>query len=233
MKYGYFDRTNREYVITRPDTPTPWINYLGCDDYCALISNTAGGYSFHKDPKEKRISRYRYNNVPADRPGRYMYLRDDASGDHWSATWQPVLKDTKKYRYECRHGMGYTIIKSEYAGIAAETRYYIPRESRHEVWSCTITNSDSKRRSISLFTLAELTNLDHSYQDMNNLQYSQYISRTYFKDSFILQSINENQSERGGGGASTSGGSDVGNTTTLADPSVVDLLLKEVKKREK
>lgn len=79
-KYGYFDNKRKEFVITRPDTPTPWINYLGCEEYCALMSNTAGGYSFHKDPRDRRISRFRYNNVPADRPGRYMYLRDLDSG---------------------------------------------------------------------------------------------------------------------------------------------------------
>ena len=113
MKYGYFDDKAREFVITRPDTPTPWINYLGCDEYCALMSNTAGGYSFHRDPKDKRITRFRYNNIPVDRPGRYIYLRDGTSGDYWSATWQPVMT-SKGYKYECRHGMGYTIIKSKY-----------------------------------------------------------------------------------------------------------------------
>src|SRR3989338_1404897 len=91
MKYGYFDDKNREFVITRPDTPTPWINYLGCDEYCGLMSNTAGGYSFHRDPKDRRITRFRYNNIPVDRPGRYIYLRDQETGEYWSATWQPVL----------------------------------------------------------------------------------------------------------------------------------------------
>src|SRR3989338_6140803 len=101
-KYGYFDEKNREFVITRPDTSTPWINYLGCEEYCALISNTAGGYSFHRDPKDKRISRFRYNNVPTDRPGRYIYLRDEKNGEYWSATWQPVLKtkDERRVRSE-------------------------------------------------------------------------------------------------------------------------------------
>src|SRR4030066_906450 len=120
MKYGYFDDKNREFVITRPDTPTPWINYLGCDEYCALMSNTAGGYSFHRDPKDKRITRFRYNNIPPDRPGRYIYIRDLESGKYWSATWQPVMKAIShqssaiSYKYECRHGLGYTVIKSRY-----------------------------------------------------------------------------------------------------------------------
>src|SRR3990167_6560449 len=97
MKYGYYNKNKREYVITRPDTPTPWINYLGSDEYCALVSNTGGGYSFHKDPKERRILRFRYNNIPADRPGRYVYIRDDKKREYWAAAWQPVLSDLKKY----------------------------------------------------------------------------------------------------------------------------------------
>ena len=88
--YGYFDRDRREYVIVRPDTPTPWINYLGSDSYCALLSNTGGGYSFHQDPRDRRLLRFRYNSVPMDRPGRYVYVRDEVSGQYWSLTWQPV-----------------------------------------------------------------------------------------------------------------------------------------------
>ncbi|MFA5334685.1 MAG: hypothetical protein WC316_03450, partial [Candidatus Omnitrophota bacterium] len=114
-KYGYFDNENKEFVITRPDTPLPWINYLGCEQYCGLMSNTAGGYSFWIDPLENRILRYRYNNIPSDRGGRYIYLRDNKSRDFWSASWQPVLKSPDKYKYECRHGLGYTVISSEYS----------------------------------------------------------------------------------------------------------------------
>ena len=98
MKYGYFDQANREYVITRPDTPQPWMNFLGVDEtYCAMISNTAGGFSYHIDPKDKRILRYRFNSLPMDRPGRYVYLRDEAGGDYWSATWQPVMKGLERF----------------------------------------------------------------------------------------------------------------------------------------
>src|SRR3989338_8430895 len=117
MKYGYFDRANREYIIERPDTPLPWINYLGAEQYCALFSNTAGGYSFHIDPKEQRILRYRYDNIPMDRGGRYVYIKDNVSGDFWSNSWQPVMKDLKKYKYQCRHGLGYSVISTEYADI--------------------------------------------------------------------------------------------------------------------
>ncbi|MBU0573938.1 MAG: glycosyl transferase, partial [Candidatus Margulisbacteria bacterium] len=92
MKYGYFDNEKKEYVLTRPDTPTPWINYIGGGEYGGIVSNTAGGYSFDRDPKNKRITRYRYNSVPIDQPGRYVFIRDDESGKYWSATWQPLCK---------------------------------------------------------------------------------------------------------------------------------------------
>ena len=101
--YGYYDESNREYVITRPDTPTPWINYLGEGRYGGIISNTAGGYSFDRDPRNRRVTRYRYNAIPMDQPGRYIYLRDQDSGEFWSPTWQPTVAK-KLDAYECRHG---------------------------------------------------------------------------------------------------------------------------------
>ncbi|MCX8183922.1 MAG: hypothetical protein N3F08_05855, partial [Crenarchaeota archaeon] len=102
--YGYFDKETGEYVITRPDTPTPWINYLGQGGYGGIISNTAGGFSFDRDPRNRRVTRYRYNAVPTDQPGHYIYLRDEETGEFWSPTWQPVKKDLEWY--ECRHGAG-------------------------------------------------------------------------------------------------------------------------------
>ena len=119
MKYGYFDDQNREYVITRPDTPEPWANYLGSPEYGALISNNAGGYSFVKSGANGRILRYVFDG--SDRPGRYIYLRDNESRDYWSASWQPVGKSLDEYKSECRHGLGYTIISSEYSGIHSRT----------------------------------------------------------------------------------------------------------------
>ena len=104
MQYGFFDDSNREYVITRPDTPLPWINYLGSEAYFGLISNTAGGYSFYRDARLRRLTRYRYNNVPTDTGGRYLYLRDDQSSQFWSPTWQPTKNDLQEY--VCRHGLG-------------------------------------------------------------------------------------------------------------------------------
>jgi len=182
MKYGYFDQKTREYVITRPDTPTPWINYLGSEEWCGLISNTAGGYSFHKDPKDKRITRYRYNNVPSDRPGRYIYIRDNASEDYWSATWQPVCKaqnakrKAQNYKYECRHGMSYTTIKSEYSGISTETTYFVPLHENLEVWNFKIKNSSNKKRDVSLFTYIEFC-LWQAIMDMTDFQYTLNISK--------------------------------------------------------
>src|SRR5512135_901245 len=119
MRYGYFDDEQREYVITRPDTPLPWINYLGCEDFFGIISNTAGGYSFYRDARLRRLTRYRYNNAPLDAGGRYLYLRDDDSAAGtgsplvWSPTWEPTRHPLDSY--ECRHGMGYTVIGSSLA----------------------------------------------------------------------------------------------------------------------
>ena len=114
MRFGRFDDERREYVITRPDTPLPWINYLGSEEFLGLISNTAGGYAFHQDARLRRLTRYRYNNAPLDVGGRYIYVRDDASGEYWSPSWQPVGRDVDDY--ECRHGLGYTTIGSRADG---------------------------------------------------------------------------------------------------------------------
>ncbi|MCX5679464.1 MAG: glycosyl transferase [Candidatus Omnitrophica bacterium] len=184
MKYGYFDDKNREFVITRPDTPTPWINYLGCDEYCALMSNTAGGYSFHKDPKDRRITRFRYNNIPVDRPGRYIYLRDEVSGDYWSATGQPVRKD-KGYKYECRHGMGYTTIKSKYAGISTETDYFVPLGENMEFWALKVINNSGKTRKIKIFTYLEFC-LWHAEMDMTDFQYTLNIASAVNEGNVIF-----------------------------------------------
>ena len=105
MRYGHFDDENREYVITRPDTPLPWINYLGCEAYFGLISNTAGGYSFYRDARLRRLTRYRYNNAPFDLGGRYLYLRDNESGEFWSPSWQPTRTDARRLRVPARHGL--------------------------------------------------------------------------------------------------------------------------------
>ena len=138
MKFGHFDDQNREYVITQPDTPLPWINYLGCQEYFGIISNTAGGYSFYRDARLRRLTRYRYNNAPWDCGGRYIYLRDEASGRFWSPSWQPTRHAAEEY--SCRHGMGYTTIGSNFAGIEAHTRYFVPLDENLEIWQLTVTN---------------------------------------------------------------------------------------------
>jgi cellobiose phosphorylase len=120
MKYGYFDLENKEYVITRPDTPAPWANYLGDPEYGAIISNNAAGYSFVKSGANGRITRYRFNSDMA-LPGRYIYIRDNDAKDYWSASWQPVGKPLDTYKSECRHGTAYTVMTAEYLDIKSET----------------------------------------------------------------------------------------------------------------
>jgi cellobiose phosphorylase len=117
VRYGHFDDEQREYVITRPDTPLPWLNYLGSEDYFALVTNTAGGYSFYRDARLRRLIRYRYNNAPLDVGGRFLYLRDDDTGDAWNPGWQPMQRELDGYT--CRHGLGYTVIGSGRGGIRA------------------------------------------------------------------------------------------------------------------
>ncbi|MDR0248398.1 MAG: N,N'-diacetylchitobiose phosphorylase [Oscillospiraceae bacterium] len=192
MQYGYFDEQNREYVITDPATPQAWANYLGSPEYGAIISNNAGGYSFVKSGASGRITRYRFNSVTTDQPGRYIYLRDMESGDYWSASWMPVGKPAERYKCVCRHGTAYTVISSEYSGIAAETLYYVPLRRSHEVWRAEITNKGDKPRSLAVTGYVEFTNEPYYEQDQVNLQYTLFISRTYFMGDRIMQRYNDN-----------------------------------------
>lgn len=191
MNYGYFDQKNKEYVITRPDTPGAWANYLGSPEYGAIISNNAGGYSFVKSGANGRIIRYRFNSVAVDQPGRYIYLRDLEDGEYWSASWAPVCKPLDSYKSECRHGTAYTVISSEYKKIAAETTYYVPLNATYEVWRSKITNNDSKPRKIAVTGYCEFVNENNYEQDQVNLQYTLFITHTYFKGNFVLQKQNE------------------------------------------
>jgi cellobiose phosphorylase len=138
MQYGHFDEKAREYVIEKPDTPAPWANYLGSPAYGAIISNNAGGYSFVKSGAAGLRIRYRFNEQ--DGPGRDIYLRDDESGDYWSASWQPVGKPLDQYKSVCRHGTGYTILEAEYKDIRSEACYYVPHEADYEVWRVMVSN---------------------------------------------------------------------------------------------
>ena len=214
MKYGDFDQKNKEYVITRPDTPVPWINYIGNDEYCGIVSNTGGGFSFHKDPKLRRLTRYRYNSVPKDRPGRYLYIRDNNNNDYWSATYAPVMKDFSKIKYECRHGLGYTKLNTEYSKIQTESLYFVPLGKTFEIWKFKIKNNDSKKRNLGLFSYAEFSLLNAlkdvtvnniinngriEYEKKNNTIYHStyfdtgvYIGREPFTQKFVYFTGNFN-----------------------------------------
>ncbi|MBQ9935266.1 MAG: N,N'-diacetylchitobiose phosphorylase [Lachnospiraceae bacterium] len=190
MRFGYFDDANREYVITRPDTPAPWANYLGSPEYGAIISNNAGGYSFAKSGANGRLLRYIFNNF--DQPGRYIYLRDNDSKDYWSTAWQPVGKDLELYKNECRHGTAYTRMIADYSGIHSEVLYYVPLDETYEVWSLKVTNNSDKPRNLTVTGYCEFTNNSNYEQDQVNLQYSQFITRTAFNDNRIVQSVHGN-----------------------------------------
>ncbi len=189
MQYGYFDEHAREYVITNPDTPAPWANYLGSPDYGAIITVNAGGYSFVKSGAAGRILRYMFNQF--DEPGRYIYLRDDETGEFWSASWKPVKKDLAEYHTECRHGTSYTEFISEYRGIRTRALYYVPLGATHEVWALSVENLTDRPRTVSVFGYAEFTCESFYTQDLVNMQYTQFITRTDFKKDFILERINE------------------------------------------
>ncbi len=190
MQYGYFDDKEREYVITCPDTPAPWVNYLGSPEYGAIISNNAGGYSFAKSGANGRILRYVFNQF--DEPGRYIYIRDNLSKDYWSASWQPVGKNLTRYKSECRHGMAYTKMRALYAGISSEVLYYVPLDAAHEVWAVAVRNDSDIVRELTVTGYAEFTNNPNYEQDQVNLQYSQFITRTEFENDHILQLIHGN-----------------------------------------
>ena len=148
MKFGVFDDSNKEYVINSPKTPYPWINYLGNQGFFSLISNTAGGYCFYKDARLRRITRYRYNNVPIDMGGRYFYINDN--GTIWNPGWAPVK--TPLDEYQCRHGMGYTIITGKKNGLKAEVTFFVPQNYDGEVQQVVLTNESSEAKSFSIFS---------------------------------------------------------------------------------
>ena len=190
MKFGYFDHEQKEYVITKPNTPAPWVNYLGSPEYGAIISNHAGGYSFAKSGANGRILRYVFNQF--DQPGRYLYLRDNEGKDFWSASWQPVGKDLKDYKSECRHGTSYTKMIADYSDIHSEVNYYVPLNQSYEVWNLKITNCSDRERDMNITGYAEFTNNSNYEQDQVNLQYSQFITKTVFAKNRVRQMIHAN-----------------------------------------
>ena len=194
MQYGYFDDRAKEYVITRPDTPASWSNYLGSTEYGAVITNNAGGYGFFQSGARGRFMRLRFNSVPLDQPGRYFYLRDRASGDYWSASWQPVGKPLDAYKSTCRHGTAYTIINSRYAGIATESSYFVPLGQSFEYWRIKVSNESDRARQLSLFSYCEFSNHWTTFQDRVNLQYSLFIVRGGLSDGLLRIAIQDHLS---------------------------------------
>jgi N,N'-diacetylchitobiose phosphorylase len=184
MKYGYFDDKNREYVIERPDIPVSWTNYLGLNDLVAVISHNAGGYSWYKSTEHGRITRFRPNGVPLDRPGYYIYLRDDQTGEYWSVTWDPVQKDLKKAVYLIRHGLSYSRFECEYNKIHAEKILFIPIDDNVLLWDVKIKNTSKRSRVISVFNYLEWSN-QHVNIDNQDFQMSLYASGSNFKDDII------------------------------------------------
>ncbi|MBC7004374.1 N,N'-diacetylchitobiose phosphorylase [Photobacterium sp. BZF1] len=183
MKYGFFDNDNREYVITRPDVPAPWTNYLGTEKFCTVISHNAGGYSFYNSPEYNRVTKFR-PNATFDRPGHYVYLRDDETGDYWSISWQPVAKSLDEATYEVRHGLSYSKFKCEYSGISATKTLFVPKGEDAEVWDVVIKNTSDKPRTISAFSFVEFS-FSHIQSDNQNHQMSLYSAGTEYKEGVI------------------------------------------------
>jgi N,N'-diacetylchitobiose phosphorylase len=184
MRYGYFDDEQREYVIKRPDVPVSWTNYLGVKDLCAVISHNAGGYAFFQSAQHHRITRFRQNGVPLDRPGHYVYVRDDDTGEYWSISWQPTGKDLAQAKYECRHGLSYSNFSCDYQGIQAEQTLFIPVDDDVELWDVRLRNHTDRPRRLSVFSYVEFS-YHHIDIDNQNLQMSLYASGSSYRDGII------------------------------------------------
>ena len=192
MQYGTFDDINKEYVINRPDTPKSWSNYLGTTEYGAIITNNAGGYSFYQSAAQGRFLRMRFNSIPMDQPGRYIYLHDCDSKDYWSASWQPVGKPLDTYKSECRHGTAYTVISSEYSGIRSQTTYFVPLGKTFECWHVRLTNLGDAPRRLRAFTYVEYVGNWSAFDDQVNLQYTQHILKMDVLGNIIDHGTNVN-----------------------------------------
>lgn len=188
MQYGHFDNENREYVIDRVDVPVSWTNYLGVEDTCAVVNHTAGGYLFHKTPEYHRITRFRGNSVPMDRPGHYVYVRDEESGDYFSISWQPVAKPLDKASYRCRHGLSYTVYESVYDNIRASQTMSIPMGDDVELWDVRIKNEDDRERKLQLFSYCEFS-FHHINIDNQNFQMSLYCAGSDYEDGIIQHDL--------------------------------------------
>ncbi len=184
MNYGYFDDKNREYVIIRPDIPVSWTNYIGVKELCTVLSHNAGGYSFYKSAEHGRITRFRQNGIPLDRPGHYVYIRDDETGEFWTISWQPTGKDLSRAKYECRHGLSYSKFSCDYQGIQADQLIFIPVEDDVELWDVELRNLSGRSRQLSVFSYVEFS-FHHIEIDNQNLQMSLYASGSNYADGLI------------------------------------------------
>ena len=184
MKYGYFDNRNKEYVIDRVDLPVSWTNYLGVKKMCAVLNHTAGGYLFSGSPEYNRVTRFRGNAVPMDRPGFYVYLRDNDDGDYFSISWQPVGKRLDEAKYRCRHGLSYSIYECAYKGLSASQRMFIPLDDDALVMDVVIENKGDAVRSVSVFSYLEFS-WHHIMIDNQNYQMSLYCSGSSCEDGII------------------------------------------------
>ena len=184
LRYGHFDNESREYVIERPDVPVSWTNYLGIKDFCTVISHNGGGYSFYRNAEHQRITRFRQNAVPLDRPGHYVYLRDDETGDYWSISWQPVGKDLSQAQYECRHGLSYSRFGCDYSNLQAQQTLFIPIDDDVELWDVTIKNTGANKRRLSVVSYLEFS-FHHIEIDNQNLQMSLYAAGSNYQDGII------------------------------------------------
>ena len=184
MKYGYFDHDSREYVIDRIDVPVSWTNYIGVKDMCGVFNHTAGGYLFYKSPEFHRITRFRPNGIPMDRPGHYVYVRDDDTGEYWTLSWQPVGIDLEKTKYICRHGLSYIKYQCEYSGIWGEQTLFIPLDDPVEIWNVALRNDSGRRRKLSVFAYVEFS-FHHIQIDNQNFQMSLYASGSSYRDGII------------------------------------------------
>ncbi len=176
-KYGQFSKDNLEFVVTRPDTPAPWVNYTSNGEMTRLISNTGGGFAFYKTPRLHRITRHRYNSLPVDRPGHYLYIRDAKTGDYWSPSWQPCAKQLDSY--ECHHGMNYTRFVSKRRGVKADVLFFIAPDVNVEIWRCNIKNENKGTVKLDMFSYVELC-LGNALNDLVNQPNDQHFNEVYF-----------------------------------------------------
>lgn len=176
-KYGYFSDETKEFIITRPDTPRPWVNYISNGQYSGLVSHVGGGYSFYGNPKDNRITRWRYNSLPMDRPGRYVLIKDTNSGEFWSPTWQPTPQEYD--HYEARHGLYYSKISTELHDIASSILYFVPLNDDLEIWKLTLKNKSDQTRTLQLFAFQELC-LGHALVDLINQPNDQHFNEVSY-----------------------------------------------------